>query len=497
MRGLPNTKRSMNRSLACLAGLLLIGLASCEKKASAPPPPPPRVTVTPIIQEDVLVMRNWVGLLNGYQNADIKAQVTGYLMTQDYKEGSLVKKGEVLFTIDKRPFQAALAQAQADYAKAVANAQLAEITLDRQTQLYRTKVISQQEYDTSYQNTQASIASVAAQQANVQTAQINLNYCTITAPFDGIAGVAQAQIGDLVGPGGTASVLTQMSQVNPIKVNFSITEEEYLGAAALLKRLQQTTQQDLPERLQLTLADGTVYSKKGRFDFVNRQVNVATGTIQITALFPNDEDVLRPGLFARVTAPVEELKGALVVPQAATVELQGNYLVILLGPDNVVQPTPIKLGPTKGEMQVIMGPVKAGDKVVVGGVEKMRPGMKVDPQPYQPPAPHLQAAPAASSEASPSPGSQARHRLPRPPKPEPLQGRSCQPSQALGTTASPHRSSLVCRTSSYVGRLWRWSSPSSWSSWVWFAWQVCLSHSFPISFRRRFKCRRPMWVPMR
>ncbi|MGB7793629.1 MAG: efflux RND transporter periplasmic adaptor subunit [Terrimicrobiaceae bacterium] len=359
--------------------------------------------MTPVIQQDVLVTRNWVGLLNGYQNADIKAQVTGYLMTQDYKEGSLVKKGEVLFTIDKRPFQAALAQAQADYAKAVANAQLAEITLDRQTQLYRTKVISQQEYDTSYQNTQASIASVAAQQANVQTAQINLNYCTITAPFDGIAGVAQAQIGDLVGPGGTASVLTQMSQVNPIKVNFSITEEEYLGAAALLKRLQQTTQQDLPERLELTLADGTVYSKKGRFDFVNRQVNVATGTIQITALFPNDEDVLRPGLFARVTAPVEELKGALVVPQAATVELQGNYLVILLGPDNVVQPTPIKLGPTKGEMQVIMGPVKAGDKVVVGGVEKMRPGMKVDPQPFQPPTPHVQAEPAAGSEASPSP----------------------------------------------------------------------------------------------
>jgi RND family efflux transporter MFP subunit len=403
MRALPNTKREMNRSLACITGLLLVGLASCGKKASAPPPPPPRVTVTPVLQQDVLVMRNWVGLLNGYQNADIKAQVTGYLMTQDYKEGSLVKKGEVLFTIDKRPFQAALAQAQADYAKAVANAQLAEITLDRQTQLYRTKVISQQEYDTSYQNTQASIASVAAQQANVQTAQINLNYCTITAPFDGIAGVAQAQIGDLVGPGGTASVLTQMSQVNPIKVNFSITEEEYLGAAALLKRLQQTTQQDLPERLELTLADGTVYPKKGRFDFVNRQVNVATGTIQITALFPNDEDVLRPGLFARVTAPVEELKGALVVPQAATVELQGNYLVILLGPDNVVQPTPVKLGPTKGEMQVIMGPVKAGDKVVVGGVEKMRPGMKVDPQPFQPPTPHVQAEPAAGSEASPSP----------------------------------------------------------------------------------------------
>ena len=326
-------------------------------------------------------MKSWVGLLNGYQNADIRAQVTGYLMTQNYKEGSLANKGTTLFTIDKRPFEAALAQAQADHAKSVASAQLAQITLGRQTQLYQTKVISQQEYDTAYQDAQSQVASVAAAQANVQAAQINLNYCTITAPFDGIVGVAQAQIGDLVGPSGTATVLTQMSQVNPIKANFSITEQEYLQAAALLKRLQQSTEQ-LPERLQLTLADGSVYPHKGRFDFVNRQVNVATGTIQITALFPNDEDKLRPGLFARVTAPVEELKGALVVPQAATVELQGRYLVAVLGPDNIVNPVMVKLGPTQGPMQVIEGPVKAGDKVVVGGIEKMRPGMKVNPAPY-------------------------------------------------------------------------------------------------------------------
>jgi membrane fusion protein (multidrug efflux system) len=345
-------------------------------------------------------MKSWVGLLNGYQNSDIRAQVTGYLMTQDYKEGSLVKKGTTLFTIDKRPFEAALAQAQADYAKAVAAAQLAQITLDRQTQLYQTKVISQQEYDTAYQNAQSGVASVAAAQANVQTAQINLNYCTITAPFDGIAGVAQAQIGDLVGPGGTATVLTQLSQVNPIKANFSITEEEYLQASALLKRLQQSTQQ-LPERLQLTLADGSIYPRKGRFDFVNRQVNVATGTIQITALFPNDEDVLRPGLFARITAPVEELKDALVVPQAATVELQGRYLVAVLGADNVVNPVIVKLGPTQGQMQVIEGPVKAGDKVVVGGIEKMRPGMRVDPAPYEAPKQQPQVAPSPSPASSP------------------------------------------------------------------------------------------------
>ena len=403
MRVQPNTKRKMNRVLAVLSGLVFGILTGCEKKQAAPPVRPLTVTVTPVAQEDVLVMYTWVGLLDGYQNAEIRAQVTGYLTTQNYKEGSLVIKGDVLFTIDKRPFQASLAQAQADYAKAVAVAQLAQITLSRQTQLYETKVISQQEYDTAYQNAQADLASVAAAQANVQTAQINLNYCTITAPFDGIAGVAQAQIGDLVGPAGTSAVLTQMSQVNPIKVNFSITEQQYLQAYALIKRLQSRPQKDIESRLELTLADGQVYPVKGRFDFVNRQVNVATGTIQITALFPNDDDQLRPGLFARVTAPVQELKDALVVPQAATVELQGNYLVVLVGPDNVAQPVPVKLGPAKGEMQVVMGPLKVGDKVVVGGVEKVRPGMKLNPEPYVPPAPHPHASPAAEPEALPRP----------------------------------------------------------------------------------------------
>ena len=407
MRSQPNTKRKMNRALALLSGLVFGILIGCEKKQAAPARPL-TVTVTPVAQENVLVMNTWVGLLNGYQNAQIRAQVTGYLTTQNYKEGSLVKKGDVLFTIDKRPFQAALAQAQAEYAKAVAVAQLARITLGRQTQLYETKVISQQEYDTAYQNAQADTASVAAAQANVQSAQINLNYCTITAPFDGIAGIAQAQIGDLVGPSGTSAVLTQMSQINPIKVNFSITEEQYLQAYALIQQLQARPEDEVESRLELTLADGKVYPKKGRFDFVNRQVNVATGTIQITALFPNGDDLLRPGLFARVTAPVQELKDALVVPQAATVELQGNYLVVLVGPDNIAQPVPVKLGPTKGEMQVVMGPLKVGDKVVVGGVEKVRPGMKVNPEPYVPPAPHPHASPAAGPTSCCEPQSSGR-----------------------------------------------------------------------------------------
>ncbi|PTX93801.1 efflux transporter periplasmic adaptor subunit [Spartobacteria bacterium LR76] len=395
------------KSARAFAALGLVALlVSCEKKAEQGATAPVPVTVTPITQKDVYVSRTWVGLLNGYQNADIRAQVNGYLLTQNYKEGSLVKKGTILFTIDPRPFEAALAQAQADYAKAVAQATLAKVTLDRQTQLYKTKVISQQEYDTSYQQAQADFAAVAAQQAQVDTAQINLNYCTITAPFDGIVGLAQAQIGDLVGPSGSEAVLTQMSQVNPIKVNFSITEEQYLEAAPLLKKLQDTAAADLEARIQLRLADGKEYPELGKFDFVNRQVTSSTGTIQITALFPNDNDVLRPGLFGRITAPVQMLPDALVVPQASLVELQGKYFVGVLKPDNTVQFVPIKPGPLDGEYQVIDPVVKqfklaAGDKVIVGGVEKVRGDVKVSPSAWQAPTP----TPAPGASPTPTPAS--------------------------------------------------------------------------------------------
>lgn len=394
----------MKRALALGATFGLLGLASCEKKA-APVLPPLTVSVTPIVAKDVLDMRTWVGLLTGNKNADIRAQVTGYLMTQEYKEGSFVKEGTTLFTIDQRPFQAALAQAQANYAKAVAQAQLSQITLDRQTQLYKTKVISQQEYDTAYQNAQADVATVASQQAAVQTAQINLNYCTIKAPFDGITGVAQAQIGDLVGPGGTSTVLTQMSQVNPIKVNFSITEEQYLSAASLIKKLSTTAPDQLRSALQLRLADGTEYPEKGRFDFLNRQVNTATGTIQITGLFPNDQDLLRPGLFARITAPVKMLENALVVPQQAVMELQGGHLVKIVNADGIVTTHPITLGPEEGPMQVIVGNVQVGDNVIVEGIEKALEGEKVNVTQYKAPVAAASAtpAPSATPEGTPKP----------------------------------------------------------------------------------------------
>ena len=386
-----------------------IFLSSCEKPK--PPVPPVAVTFAQIVQKDVLATRDWVGLLDGFQNANIQAQVTGSLLTQDYKEGSFVKKGELLFKIDPRPYQAALAQAQANYSRAVAQAQLAEITLQRQTDLYKTKVISQQQYDTSYQDAQAAVASAAAAQAATQAAQVNLDYCTISAPFDGIAGVAKAQIGDLVGPGGSTTVLTQISQVDPMKMNFSITEAQYLESAQLLAKLQSGEAKSEKGRIKLTLADGSTYPEMGRFDFVNRQVSSSTGTIQITALFPNPGNVLRPGLFARVNAPVKEVAGAVLVPEEATVELQGNYFIKILGEGDAIQPVPVNLGPVEGKMQVVEGKVSklsAGLKVIVGGIEKqVSPGQKIIATPYVEPTPPQTAKPATSP--SPAAPAEATH----------------------------------------------------------------------------------------
>jgi RND family efflux transporter MFP subunit len=394
-----------SRFLAVVAVLLVAGFPAC-KKPTPSAPPPPNVQVTPVLKRDVIASQEWVGLLDGFQNANIQAQVTGYLLTQNYKEGSMVKKGETLFTIDQRPFLASLAQAQAEYASAVAKAQLQELTLQKQTQLYQTKVISEQEYQTSYQNTQASIANVAAAQAAVQSAQVNLGYCTVAAPFDGVVGVAQAQIGDLVGPGGRVSILTQTSQIDLMKMNFFITEAEYLQAAKLIDQLDNTPEDKRRGRLYLKLADGSKYPEPGVYDFINRQINTSTGTIQVTALFPNPQALLRPGLFATVSGPVQEISGALLVPQKATVELQGTYFLSFVQADSTVKSLPVKLGPVLGPWQVVTGPFAEGDRVIVEGVEKARPGMKVNATEWKaPPPPDLPVVPDPEAASSTQPAS--------------------------------------------------------------------------------------------
>ncbi|MBU6181848.1 MAG: efflux RND transporter periplasmic adaptor subunit [Verrucomicrobia bacterium] len=390
---------------SAVALLLAAAFLPACKKHEPPAAPPVPVSVTPVLRQNVIASQQWVGLLDGFQNANIQAQVTGYLLTQNYQEGSFVKKGDTLFTIDPRPFQAALAQAQAQYASAVAKAQLEQLTLQKQTQLYETKVISEQQYQTSYQNTQASIADVAAAQAAVQSAQVNLDYCTINAPFDGIAGVAQAQIGDLVGPGGRVSILTQASQIDPMKLNFFITESEFLQAFSLIERISKIPASDRTARLSIKLADGTQYPEPGTYDFVNRQINSSTGTIQVTGLFPNPNGILRPGLFAAVTAPVQQIDNAILVPQKSLVELQGAHFISIALPDGTAKPIPVKPGPLQGQWLVVDGPVPDGAKVIVEGVEKARPGMKLDAKPWQgppPPPPAGQTAAPASTPAAPA-----------------------------------------------------------------------------------------------
>jgi membrane fusion protein (multidrug efflux system) len=404
----PLRKSAMNSRILAVSAVLIAAVFPACKKPAPPTPPPPNVQVTPVLKMDVVASQTWVGLLDGFQNANIQAQVTGYLLTQNYKEGSMVKKGDTLFTIDPRPFEAALAQAQAEYASAVAKAQLQQLTLQKQTQLYQTKVISEQEYQTSYQDTQASIANVAAAQAAVQSAQVNLGYCTITAPFDGVTGVAQAQIGDLVGPGGRVSVLTQASQIDKMKMNFFITEAEYLQLAPLIQRLDATPKEERRARLSLKLADGSKYPELGKYDFVNRQINTSTGAIQVTALFPNPQNILRPGLFATVSGPVQMIDGALLVPQKAAVELQGTFFLSSVQPDGTVKSVPVKLGPILGPWQVVTGPVAEGEKVIVEGVEKARPGMKVNVSEWKaPPPPDLPNSPGPQATPEPTPSSAA------------------------------------------------------------------------------------------
>jgi len=355
--------------------LAIIALVGCDEK-QPPPPVVPTVTTTPVVAQDVTIYRSWVGLLDGYQNADIRAQVTGYLVSQEYKEGSLVKKGDVLFKIDERPFQATLAAAEANYAQAVAQAQLAEITEKRQKDLYEKQAISSQDYDVAKQNLQAAVALAAAAQAQVQAAQLNLDYSTIRAPFDGIVGTALVQVGALVGPAGSAAVLTQISQVDPIKAIFSITESQYLLVAQHLETLREGTSEP---RIVITLPNGEDYPVKGHFHFVNRQVDSSTGTINVETVFANPDRILRPGLFVRVTIPVRIEKDALLVPQQSLVEEQGSYHISIVLDDNTIQSILVQKGEQQGLNIVVTSEhLKPSMRVVVNGAEKVRPKMKVE-----------------------------------------------------------------------------------------------------------------------
>lgn len=366
--------------------------AGCGNKEQAAPPPPD-VQVVEVVKGDVPITKDWVATLDGLVNAQIHAQVTGYLLKQNYTNGASVRKGAQLFQIDPRPFQAALDQAKANLDVAKGNLQRAqamlgktEIDVARYTPLAKESAISQQELDDAVQanlaakaQVEADKAAIEAARAAVDTAQLNLGFTTIASPVDGVAAIATAQVGDLVGPQ-SPSPLTTVSTVNPILANFNPSEQEYLNAAKLaggeeiLRRLE----------FELVLATGSNYPHKGRIYAVNRQVDVRTGAILVQAEFPNPDNVLRPGGFGRISTVVGVQKGAMVVPQRAVNEMQGGYQVAVVGSDNKASIRSVKMGPKAGvAMWIVTEGLQPGERVVAEGFQKVRDGLVVNPTPFQ------------------------------------------------------------------------------------------------------------------
>lgn len=386
--------------LAIIVGVVVSRSAA---KPSTKTPPSPVVEVASVEQRDVPVYGEWIGTLTGQVNADVKAQVTGYLLTRNYKEGSFVRKGQLLFEIDPRPFQAALDQAkgqlaqaqaqlvldQAQLATAKANQLKSQLDVEKYGPLAKADAVSKQDFDNATQTdlanqaqVQASAAAIAAakaqiqaSQAAVETASINLGFTRIVSPIDGIVGIAQAQVGDLVST--SSGPLTTVSTLDPIRDYFTVSEQEYL---ALQNRFSDSGTDRW--KLQLILADGTTYPREGDFYFADRQVNQDTGAIQLAALFPNPGNVLRPGQYGKVRAMIRTDQNALLIPQAAVNEQQGSYLVAVVGKDNQVAMHPVQVGERTGTMWVIHEGLKPGDRVVVEGQQNLRPGMTVQIQPF-------------------------------------------------------------------------------------------------------------------
>jgi RND family efflux transporter MFP subunit len=374
--------RRFQKSIVVGAALLAALSAGCERRVvSAAPPQPPTVEVASVVQKDVPIEGEWVGTLEGYVNAQISPQVSGYLIRQDYQEGAFVRKGQVLFEIDPRPFQAVLDQAKGQLAQAEARMANAEINVKRDIPEAEAHAIPQSQLDTDTQALRAAKAAVEADQAAVEQASINLGYTEVVSLIDGIAGINTVQVGNLVGP---STVLTAVSQVNPIKVYFPISEQEYLrmadgGGPGRVDFITHAAR----IRLQLTLADGSAYPHPGRIIFADRQVNTQTGTIQIVGEFPNSKNLLRPGQYARVQAPTGNIEAALLVPQAAVNQQQGTYQVAVIDSDNRAQLRTVAVGPKVGTLWVITSGLKPGERVVAVGAEKVKEGQPVNATPYK------------------------------------------------------------------------------------------------------------------
>jgi len=382
------------RKTALGAALLALFFAAGCDKATPPPPAPAIVDVITVVQKDVPIYREWVGSLDGDVNATIRPQVTGYLIKQNYREGDAVRKGQTLFEIDPRTFQAAVDQASSARSKQQAIHVTAAANLARIKPLAEKNAVSQKDLDDATGQELSARAGLDQASAALESAKLNLGFTKVVSPIDGIAGIAKAQIGDLLSPSATAE-LTTVSTVDPIKVYVSISEREYLQ---FLERSTTAKAETIP--LELILIDGSSYPKPGRFTLMNRQVDPTTGTFKVGALFPNPEARLRPGQFAKIRATSTVHKDALLVPQRAVTEIQGKYLIAVVGEGNKVDIRPVKPGERVGSDWIISEGLKAGEQIVVEGTQKVRPGAVVTPKPYAPASPATPGNGAATPEAT-------------------------------------------------------------------------------------------------
>ena len=341
-----------------------------------------------VVQKDVPIYSEWVGTLDGHVNAQIRAQVTGYLLSRDYIEGAFVKKGTLLFQLDPSKFKAELDQAKGELGKAHAHLVKTKLDVQRDTPLAQQGAISQKELQDSIQAHSAAKASVAAALASVEEAQLNLKWTRITAPIDGIVGIAQAQIGDLIE---RTTLLTSMSSVDPIRVYFPVSEQEYMVAAQRINQRYKaqannpTSTARTEDNVELILSNGKIHPYRGQFILADRQVDIKTGTIRIAALFPNPGNILRPGQFARIRVVTETKQGALLVPQRAVTELQGTYQIAVVTPNNTVEIRPVSVGERIASLWIIDEGLGPNEQVVAEGVQKLKEGMPVTPQPFTPP----------------------------------------------------------------------------------------------------------------
>lgn len=358
----------------------LLSISACGKEKKAGPPPAPEVEVAEVIRKDIPIIHEWVGTADGLVNATIRAQVTGYLIRQNYNEGDLVKKGQVLFEIDPRPFRAALDQAEGVLAQMEALHQNARANLARVKPLAAQNALSKKDLDDAVSAEGSASAQVISAKAAVEKARLDLGFTRITSLINGMAGLARAQVGDLVGPAVQGGELTTVSTIQPIKIYYTINEQAYI---AFMKRFSSESaglEEARKLRIELILGDGSLYPYGGRFYAIDRQVDVRTGTLRVAALFPNPTNIIRPGQFVRVRVLIGTKQGALLIPQRSVMELQGSYQAAVVGPGNKVNIRTVKPGERVGSLWVIDEGLKPGERVVAEGLQKVKEGIAVKPK---------------------------------------------------------------------------------------------------------------------